>query len=538
MKPIERSPEPAVQSATEPLEKWISSGLLVLTLLVTLWAMTRELNKPLLDMHSFRQTQTAISAYYMSQDSNMFFDYITPVLGKPWAIPMEVPIYQWLVARFHCITGMGLDQSGKLISILLWFACLWPIWLLLNDFGFSRSHRCIICAIIYSSPLYLYWGRAFMMETTAVFLSLGMTCYLFGGYSRRNWRFLIIGLAFGVCAALCKVTTCAIAIGTTGLLVLFSHGRPILRDWRWIVSTGILAVLPMLPAKLWLQYGDSAKQLNPFARRMMISNSPEQARWNFGTLEQKLDWNTWGQIRNHVNDQLLISAPGIGSTFMILILVAGIIAAPKRLPIIIICLIGFASGPLIFTHLYFEHNYYWIANSIWFLFAVAIALTGIVTRFKKTTWGIVAAYFFAAVVTTLGFVKWSNTYLSMLHNLPEHEQLANAWIDPVQRVIPPERTLLIVGNGWNPNSLYYAQRKGIAFPVSGEVKFAFPGPELIETLGKLDNSERLGGVVFSDNLLTEGNSAFITAFLTSAKFSLNGTRTAFGVLFPAQDLQP
>jgi hypothetical protein len=47
----------------------------------------------------------------------VFFDYITPILGKPWAIPLELPFYQWIVARWRDFTGMGLDQSGKLVSI-------------------------------------------------------------------------------------------------------------------------------------------------------------------------------------------------------------------------------------------------------------------------------------------------------------------------------------------------------------------------------------------------------------------------------------
>jgi hypothetical protein len=98
--------------------------VLAVVFVASLWAMTRQWEKPLLDMHSFRQTQTAISTYYMAKDPGMFFNYITPVLGKPWQIPMEVPIYQWIVAQQHNITSMGLDQSGKLVSIVFWLACI------------------------------------------------------------------------------------------------------------------------------------------------------------------------------------------------------------------------------------------------------------------------------------------------------------------------------------------------------------------------------------------------------------------------------
>jgi hypothetical protein len=154
---------------------------LSVVLALALWAMTREWGKPLLDLHAFRQTQTAISAYYMAEDSGMFFDYITPVLGKPWRIPMELPLYQWVVSRWHNLSGMGLDQSGKAISIALWFACIWPVWRLLGSLGQTFGQRGLALLVLYSSPLYLYWGRSFMIESTGLFLSLGMVaCVLTG----------------------------------------------------------------------------------------------------------------------------------------------------------------------------------------------------------------------------------------------------------------------------------------------------------------------------------------------------------------------
>ena len=195
--------------------------ILAVVIVAGLWAMTRQWDKPLLDMHSFRQTQTAISAYYMAKDPGIFFSYITPVLGKPWQLPMEVPIFQWLVARWHNLTAMGLDQSGKLVSIGFWLACLCPVWRLLGLLAFSIPQRCLAGAIIYSSPLYLYWGRAFMIETTGLFLSLSMVACMLSGYKLRDCRWLLAGLLFGICAALCKVTTWALAAGVAGLLILF-----------------------------------------------------------------------------------------------------------------------------------------------------------------------------------------------------------------------------------------------------------------------------------------------------------------------------
>ena len=46
--------------------------------------------QPPLDVHSFRQTQTALTSYWFIHQGFQFA-YETPVVGAPWAIPFEFP---------------------------------------------------------------------------------------------------------------------------------------------------------------------------------------------------------------------------------------------------------------------------------------------------------------------------------------------------------------------------------------------------------------------------------------------------------------
>lgn len=94
--------------------------------------------------------------------------------------------------------------------------------------------------------------------------------------------------------------------------------------------------------------------------------------------------------------------------------------------------------------------------------------------------------------------------------------------------------MLILGNDWNPNALYYAQRRGIAFPLGP--KIPFPGAQLTESLGKLTFDERLGAVLVSEVMLAEGSQSFWVEQFTRLGISTSGTQTAFGLLFPANDL--
>jgi VanZ family protein len=496
-------------------------------------AMTVHLDKPLLGPHSFRQTTTAISAFYMIGDPTLFAHYITPILGKPWEIPMELPIYQWITARVTDLSRMPLDSAGLIVSAFAWFLCIIPICFLLRGLGLSHALLALASAACLSSPLYLFWGRAFLIETTGLFFALGMSACVLEGFRQKSWRWLMVGLAFGVLAALCKITTWAVACGVTGLLVLFSRGLPHRRDFLWLAAAGIVAVLPIVPGKLWLNRGDAVKSENPFARDLIISTSKGQTAWNFGSWEQKTSPEVWMHIGRHIRDQLLVPVPILGHWILPLILIAGAAASPHRIPLILIFVAGFAAGPLIFTNLYFEHNYYWVANGVWLLLALGVALAGI-AECPKAGWSLPLAAALCAAVCIAGFVSWHQKFLPILQKLPSREALAEVWIKPVQEIVPPERSILILGNDWNPNSLYYAERKGIAFPTADWIPL--PGPQLEESLKNLGPDEQLGAVVVNEQLLTSTNQAFFTDFLQRLGMSLEGKRTAFGILFPAVDL--
>jgi hypothetical protein len=373
------------------------------------------------------------------------------------------------------------------------------------------------------------------------------------GHEMKCWRYLIAALLLGVLAIMCKATTWAVAACTSTLLLIFRDGWPQWRAWfrreeegapggtpghtggAILAAASLCLLLPFIAGKLWLSYGDSIKSANPFAREIILSSSAHQAKWNYGTWEQKLDPATWQVIWRNLTDQLLIPFPFIGPFLMPLILIAGAVAAPRRIPLILIFLAGFASGPIIFTNLYFEHSYYWCANGIWLLLAVGVALGGIYEFRPEKFWPQVTALVLAAAVAVSGFVQWFRNYLPILTSLPSHEQLAEVWTKPVQNIVPPNRTLLIAGHDWNPNALYYAERKGIAYPTSGGIQF--PGPQLTESLAMLGPEEKLGAVVIAEPLLTQENQAALASILQQLGMSQEGSRTAFGIMFPAEDLK-
>ncbi len=93
-------------------------------------------SRPILDAHGFRQTQTAINVYYMLRGSPRLF-YEDPVLGPPWASPIEFPIFQWIVAAIAATFGTPLDQTGRFVSLLFFWSALLVAYRLLRSLGLS-----------------------------------------------------------------------------------------------------------------------------------------------------------------------------------------------------------------------------------------------------------------------------------------------------------------------------------------------------------------------------------------------------------------
>ena len=69
---------------------WVPVVILAVVVLVHL----PTLGAPLLDRHDFRQTQTAFTARIYHEDGIDLLHPKLPVLGPPWEVPFEFPLFQ------------------------------------------------------------------------------------------------------------------------------------------------------------------------------------------------------------------------------------------------------------------------------------------------------------------------------------------------------------------------------------------------------------------------------------------------------------
>ncbi|MEP6939267.1 MAG: hypothetical protein ABI846_05845 [Rudaea sp.] len=419
----------------------------------------RYSGQALLEAYAFRQTQTALTSYWM-QKEGWHFAYWTPVAGFPWSVPFEFPIYQYCVALIGELGGWNLDRVGRLVSFAWLVACLWPAFSIARRLKLPRDVALVFCALLFTSPIYVFWGRSFMMETAAVFFSLAAISFALD-FIDSGERYGSV-LLFSLCASL----GCLQKITTTGPVVLVLGclwSLSVLRrgEWRWreIAVAACGFAVPLLMTVIWTKYSDSVKLANPLGRQL---TSGTLIAWNFGTLAQRLDPGTYaGVVWRRV---MVPNAAGIVGLF----LVAGALTMRRSRAIVLWALLLFAAPILIFTNLHVIHEYYQTANVIFLIAALAIAvgcwLPSIAPRalVPAVTFVLMAfnlhAYYKVKTDAGLSYAALAKRP----YDTTNQPSLALAAV--VRGLVPADSGLVIFGQDWASILPYYAQRKSFAVP--------------------------------------------------------------------------
>jgi hypothetical protein len=412
----------------------------------------------ILDFHAFRQAQTALTAESMLHGGD-FLHYQTPVLGAPWSMPFEFPLYQWLVANLARVLSTPLEETGRVVSIVFFYLCFFPLWSILSHIGLRGRGKIPPLAMFAVSPLYLFVSRTFMMESTALFFSLMYADQVFRlalGVHKRRWQHMVGAAAFGAVAGLVKVTTIApyLALGA-GLLALMAWrsrrgGR---FEIRAITAAVLLAILvPVGAVWRWTSFADEVKAGNPITAKL---TSHALSGWNYGTAAERLRPKLYGYL---IRD----SSNYLGSFVMPALLVAAWLWLRRRWEWkAVACALLYALPIAIFYNLYFVHEYYPYANAIFLLVGMGIMVTSLVEMPGFRAW--VGVGILALQMAASGVRYWQHYYPIQSTNSPGRPQVA-ALIDGTTR---PTDILLVIGDDWSSAIPYQTHRRAIMIPGLG-----------------------------------------------------------------------
>jgi len=460
----------------------------------------------LLLMHSFRQTQTAITVSALLK-GGPWLAYETPVLGPPWSIPFEFPLYQWIVALVVKTGWFHINQAGRLVSELFFFSALYPLFQILALLQISKKQRYIILAIFCISPQYLFWSQTFMIESAALalsiyFLWLTFLCREMIDSNRIDWLVLLSLSVVGSLAGLVKITTFFSFLGGAVVITaVFAFGK-YRRDGfqrkklqSLILVLTAIGLVPFLAVSVWTGYADSLKELNPLGK--WLTSGTLQV-WNFGTLDQKLSLKTWSIFYARTFSDL------VGNSLLLVISIAMLFFCRKALAISALVSIGlYTLAVLTFTNLHYIHNYYAYANGIFLVVAVGIAITELFES-PNNIKRVVGLLLFGMVI-----------FFSVEHFKNQYMPIQNAHFDftsirgEINAYSKPEDVFIVIGDDWSSAVPYYINRR--TAPIKEQL---FTSPKFSESFSDLKKNLQkyhIGGIIFRTkyNVLPKGDREFI-----------------------------
>jgi hypothetical protein len=440
--------------------KIIAIGALLFSSFIAL----RYINQPLVDIHAFRQTQTALTSYWILKDG-WTLAYQTPLAGYPWSIPFEFPIYQLIVSLIVKLTGFDLSATGRFISYFFLIACSWPAFAISRRLHLSNSVPLIFCALLWTSPIYVYWGRNFMIETAALFFILASIPYaldLF--FKKNNWKSILFFWLFATASILQKITTGVPVLLCLYLFYLFYQIKNKVFNieiFKALLCFFVIIIFPIMLGFLWTQYTDIIKTLNPFGKQLTSSSL---YFWNFGTIKQKIDLNTWNIViwnRSFVEN----AAGWLGLILLFLPWLSKSKEDNKVRWLSLSAIFLFLLPPFIFTNLHKVHDYYQVSNIVFLLGALAIIIGD---GLKKQI-----NFFFIVPIITIFIIffnlsKFYSGYgivVARELNSQDPRSLQSYKIGRYLNQITKEKTAIVVfGKDWTSEIAFHGQRKSFTIP--------------------------------------------------------------------------
>lgn len=401
------------------------------------------LDHSICDIHGFRQTQTAITSYYFIKDG-FDINYMTPVVGYPWRIPFEFPFYQLIVAFISKITHLDLDIIGRTVSILAFYGCIVFVLKFKNVIKGFPSY--LSACLILCHPIYIFWSRTFLIESTALLLTISFVYFTLLYLEKGGMKLLLVLIVIGLLGITTKVTTFLLGMGFECLYLIytFKNSRELIEKSKSkLLYLGLLFISLAAVLIAWTKHCDHLKN-ESYIGSYLTSNKLNN--WNFGTFTQRIELQNWSNLFYHSGYSLFLS-------FIILTLILVSSSNRKKNAMAIIWIIPGIAGTMIFFNLYAVHNYYHYANTIFLLIGMAHFIARIDDSKKRRDWvlGLVAFSFWIYHISYSQNQKIDNGYYKEIGSF-------------IEKKSNPDDVVMIIGNDWSSEIAYYSHRKCITVP--------------------------------------------------------------------------
>ncbi len=404
--------------------------------------------------HEFRQAQTALITEYIDKQNNFGVYYETPILGKPWAFPLEFPFYQWAVVGVKRLFEVKDYEAARTVSLGCFYAALPAFYLLLGAFGVSQARRWIFLALMMFCPVYIFYSRAFLIDPMAMMFSAWFLTAFVLMMQRRRWQWWVLCTVAGSIGALIKSLVFLVWLfpaAVYGVYCLWGAVREVPRGpaMAKTVAWGVSAViLPYGLLKWWVSFTDAIKASHPSA---YIFTSEALTQGNFGTfsLESRLSLETWDALWTRWSEA--ISFPWAVAA----IVIAGLVLCPRERHWILIGSGVWLFGQLAFPYAYAYQDYYFYAGAAFLVFVFGWVVTGVLELSWLPKWVRVGLALFP-------FVTQAWSYHSYYYQMQKVQSHGGSAISRVLRDwVPAESIITVMGYDWSAILPYYSGHRAL-----------------------------------------------------------------------------
>jgi len=404
--------------------------------------------------HEFRQAQTALITEYINKQNNFGIDYETPILGKPWAFPLEFPFYQWTVVMVKRIFDVEFFEAARAVSLACFYGALPAVFLLLGSWQISRAKRWLMLALILVSPVYIFYSRAFLIDPMAMMFSAWFLTAFVRAMQQRSWAWWGVATLVGTLGILVKILVFVVWLFPAALFgawIVWQELRAKVGARALLKTVGFgvgAVVLPYVAITWWIGHTDAIKAVH---RSAWIFTSTALTQGNFGTfsLESRLAAETWSTLAVRWSETI---AP---AGFLLSFLGLGILLCPKNRRYIIGAFLIWMFGQLAFPYAYAYQDYYFYAGAIFAVLALGFVVVGLLEELRASR---VARLCLAAIP----FVVLGHTYLKGYYAFQSVKSNGGSGMTALFRDMLPSDSIIVgVGQDWSAIVPYYSKRKAL-----------------------------------------------------------------------------
>ncbi len=417
----------------------------VVVLIFAVLLRIKDINRPLLDAHYFRQTQTAtvVKNFYLSG-----IDFIYTKLdifgdGRQQVLILEFPFFQAVTALASNILGLH-DYVGRLVSMLFGIAGGITLLLIVNKLFTNKVIGIVTLVFFIFNPLNFYFQQAYLIESTVIFLHL-LSLYLWIKYTeakRNNWM-IFASIITAIASVQKNVYAPFLFIPILSILFI-KIGRKQFVKFRWL--PGILfSILILL---VWQYYTDLTNLANGHSNFTLGDQS--QRLWNFGTLNERFDIRTWIFRLNFIQNSVTkLQWP----VFMV-----GIFLLLRRKVKEKSVLLAWLSATVLYYLVLFRiqsHDYYFML--VLPVFSI-IAAYGLIEMFKLIKNKYIYAFLIGSYLFLFAYKSIQNAgmYFRIDDKMLSRLNTYNSVIKPGGNIL-----FILQENDWNSVYSYYTGHKGI-----------------------------------------------------------------------------